>query len=210
MVWLTDERRLALFPAGIIVRDSHHRESPTRLRQAVPEFKLSGMKLCSSDNHYTTAPHNTTLQYYITILQHPNTFKLNPAALVYKMDKIYFKDLAVFAARFLKRAYHFVDKNYRYYRVNNKWKKDGVKWMHLVCQSCIFLRGIFRSLSNICDRTFCENSSGLSVVHYFRKKLYRRCLIEFWISSFLADLKYESICLKIIFLSSLCTRLWKK
>ena len=29
IVWLTDERRLALFPAGSIVRDPHHRESPT-------------------------------------------------------------------------------------------------------------------------------------------------------------------------------------
>ena len=30
VVWLTDEMRLALFPARTIVRDSHHRESPTR------------------------------------------------------------------------------------------------------------------------------------------------------------------------------------
>ena len=30
VVWLTDERRLALFPAGTIARDPHHRESPTR------------------------------------------------------------------------------------------------------------------------------------------------------------------------------------
>ena len=27
------ERRLALFPAGTIVRDPHHRESPTRRKQ---------------------------------------------------------------------------------------------------------------------------------------------------------------------------------
>ena len=33
VVWLTDERRLALFPAGTIVRDSHHLESPTRREQ---------------------------------------------------------------------------------------------------------------------------------------------------------------------------------
>ena len=33
VVWLTDERRLALFPAGIIVRDPHHRESPTSHEQ---------------------------------------------------------------------------------------------------------------------------------------------------------------------------------
>ena len=30
---LTDERRLALFPAGAIVRNPHHRESPTRRQQ---------------------------------------------------------------------------------------------------------------------------------------------------------------------------------
>ena len=30
VVWLTDEGRLALFPAGTIVRDPQHRESPTR------------------------------------------------------------------------------------------------------------------------------------------------------------------------------------
>ena len=35
VVWLTDERRLALFPAGTIVRDPHHRESPTRRENRV-------------------------------------------------------------------------------------------------------------------------------------------------------------------------------
>ena len=52
--------RLALFPAGTIVRDPHHRESPTRREQGLSlrrtEFRFSWMKLCSSDNHYTTAP----------------------------------------------------------------------------------------------------------------------------------------------------------
>ena len=33
VVWLTDERRFALFPAGTIVRDPHHCESPTRREQ---------------------------------------------------------------------------------------------------------------------------------------------------------------------------------
>ena len=62
VVWLTDERHLALFPAGTIVRDPHHRESPTRreqdlnLRRTLVEWmRLSWMKLCSSENHYTTA-----------------------------------------------------------------------------------------------------------------------------------------------------------
>ena len=30
VVWLTEERRLALFPAGTIVRDPQHRETSTR------------------------------------------------------------------------------------------------------------------------------------------------------------------------------------
>ena len=33
LVWLIDERRLSLFPAGTIVRDPHHRESLTRREQ---------------------------------------------------------------------------------------------------------------------------------------------------------------------------------
>ena len=33
MKWLTDERRLASFPAGTIVREPHHRESPTHSEQ---------------------------------------------------------------------------------------------------------------------------------------------------------------------------------
>ena len=35
---MTDERRLTLFPAGIIVRDPHHCESRTRLQK--------GLELC--------------------------------------------------------------------------------------------------------------------------------------------------------------------
>ena len=46
MVWLTNERCLVLFPAGTIVWDRHHCESPTRCEQ--DEW--------SCDNHYTTTP----------------------------------------------------------------------------------------------------------------------------------------------------------
>ena len=35
VVWLTDERRLAVFPAGTIVGDPHHRESPTLREQGL-------------------------------------------------------------------------------------------------------------------------------------------------------------------------------
>ena len=31
--WLTDERRLALFPTGTIVKDPHHLQSPTQREQ---------------------------------------------------------------------------------------------------------------------------------------------------------------------------------
>ena len=43
VLWLTDERRLALFPAVTIVRDPHHCESPTCQEQILnlpePEFR---------------------------------------------------------------------------------------------------------------------------------------------------------------------------
>ena len=35
VVWLTDERRLTLFPARTIVRDPHHRESLTHREQGL-------------------------------------------------------------------------------------------------------------------------------------------------------------------------------
>ena len=46
---VTDERRLALFSAGTIVRDPHHHESLTRQTGFKPAQNLS-----SSDNHYAT------------------------------------------------------------------------------------------------------------------------------------------------------------
>ena len=33
VVWLTNKKRLAFFPAGTTVRDPHHGESPTRRQQ---------------------------------------------------------------------------------------------------------------------------------------------------------------------------------
>ena len=51
-VWLTDKRRLALFPAGTIVRSHNHRESPTRHEQGLN----LRMKLCNSVNHCSTVP----------------------------------------------------------------------------------------------------------------------------------------------------------
>ena len=63
MVWLTDQKRLALFPARTIVRDPHHRESPTCREQGLNLrriwVRLGWMRLCSSDNHYIAAPPST-------------------------------------------------------------------------------------------------------------------------------------------------------
>ena len=58
MVWLTDERRLALFPAEAIIRDPHHRESPTRREQGFePAQSLSsGFVKCSCAVVITTTP----------------------------------------------------------------------------------------------------------------------------------------------------------
>ena len=43
VVWLTDEKRLALFPFGTIVRDPHHRESPKSREQDL-SVKLQALK----------------------------------------------------------------------------------------------------------------------------------------------------------------------
>ena len=55
--WFTHEKQLALFPAGTIVRYLHHRKSlhaASRIWTCAERgFRLSRMKLCSSDNHYT-------------------------------------------------------------------------------------------------------------------------------------------------------------
>ena len=79
VLWLTDERRLALFPAGTTARDPDHRESLTRREQglrtcAEPEFRLSWVKLCSSDNHYTTAPSSVVLVLGCVSLELTDTY----------------------------------------------------------------------------------------------------------------------------------------
>ena len=61
LVWLTEQKWLALFPAGTIVREIltivNLRHAASRLwTSAEPKFRLSRKKLCSSDNHCTTAP----------------------------------------------------------------------------------------------------------------------------------------------------------
>ena len=45
VVWFTKERRLALFPAGIVVRDPHHHESPTQREQDL-DLRKHEFRLC--------------------------------------------------------------------------------------------------------------------------------------------------------------------
>ena len=74
VLWLTDERRLALFPAGTIVRDPHHRESPTRQAGFEPAQNLSsGLVEWSCAVLITTTPrrHNVFLLQKIAL----STFK---------------------------------------------------------------------------------------------------------------------------------------
>ena len=52
VVWSTDERRLALFPARNIVRNTHHHKSPTHGEQ---DLSLCWMKLCSIDKIFEVA-----------------------------------------------------------------------------------------------------------------------------------------------------------
>ena len=55
VVWLTDKRRLALFPGMSLWHNASRIWTCTE-----PEFGLCWMKLCSSDNHYTTSKKKTT------------------------------------------------------------------------------------------------------------------------------------------------------
>ena len=59
VLWLTDERRLALFLAGplsVILNISNLWHATSRIWAcAEPQFRLCWMRSCSSDNHYTTA-----------------------------------------------------------------------------------------------------------------------------------------------------------
>ena len=65
VVWLTDERCLALFPAGTIVRDPHHRESPTRRAGFEPAQNLSsGLVEWSCAVVITTTPRRSDKQHF--------------------------------------------------------------------------------------------------------------------------------------------------
>ena len=62
VVWLTGERRSALFLVGTIVKDPRHLESPTRHEKELNLYttwvQASLNEVGSSNNHYTTAPDN--------------------------------------------------------------------------------------------------------------------------------------------------------
>ena len=56
VVWLTDKRRLVLFPAGTIARDSHHRESLTHHEQDLNLPRTWGLVKWSCAVVITTTP----------------------------------------------------------------------------------------------------------------------------------------------------------
>ena len=43
VVWLTDDSHAALFPAGTVIKDSHRRESPARLKTEPAQNMISGL-----------------------------------------------------------------------------------------------------------------------------------------------------------------------
>ena len=49
VVWLTNEKRLALYPAGTIVRYFHNRESSTRRKQDLSVRRTLGQALLDED-----------------------------------------------------------------------------------------------------------------------------------------------------------------
>ena len=69
VVWLTDERRLALFPAGklseiLTTANLRHRVWTC----AESEFRLIGMKFCGSDNYGTTVFFNPSISKQIPLI----------------------------------------------------------------------------------------------------------------------------------------------
>ena len=52
LVRLTEVRRLAVFPAGTIVRDPHHRESPTCRGQDLDRRRALVQALLNEDTQY--------------------------------------------------------------------------------------------------------------------------------------------------------------
>ena len=86
VVWLTDERRLALFPARTIARDPHHRESLTRGEQdnianGKDWRKSSLIRNLLNVKHY--APYKSTKSKYQIIKILANCFqKMNCYSLI--------------------------------------------------------------------------------------------------------------------------------
>ena len=63
VVWLTDERRLALFSAGTIARDPHHRESPARREHGLNQNLSSGLVEWSCAVVITTTPRRLGIEW---------------------------------------------------------------------------------------------------------------------------------------------------
>ena len=68
-VWLTNKRRLSLFPAGTIVRYPHHCESPIR-REKDLSLRRTELKLCWSTVHHYTMVLLMVLMKHVVLLVH--------------------------------------------------------------------------------------------------------------------------------------------
>ena len=82
VVWLTDKRRLFLFPAGTIVRDPHHRESPTRWAGFEPAQNLSsGLVEWSCAVVITTTPrrHKNKTKWNLFSTYFNSYYSMNPS-----------------------------------------------------------------------------------------------------------------------------------
>ena len=68
LVWFTDERRLTPFPTGTIVTVLIMVNLWYANVCPEPEFKLSWIKLCSSDNHHSPVLEWTSVKKYCNLL----------------------------------------------------------------------------------------------------------------------------------------------
>ena len=81
VVWLTDGKCLALFPAEIIVRDPHHLESPARREQDLNLRRTWGFVKWSCAVVITTTPRRhiiTTPQRFIKVSSLNNVLQVKP------------------------------------------------------------------------------------------------------------------------------------
>ena len=73
VVWLTNERRLALFPVGTIVKDPHHRESAQNLSSDLVEWNSFNINIIALVLFCSTKGFNVKISLFLIIF--PNDIK---------------------------------------------------------------------------------------------------------------------------------------